>query len=107
MKSKPTLQESKPVFFLFLFLSTNNECLMFSNDLYKINQLEHFTKKRKTTQNSRDLSIEHTLSGIKPSGKQLKYKQADDRIHRLVSNFSENSNIVEFLRGISHNFTLE
>ena len=47
MKSKPTLQESKPVFFLFLFLSTNNECLMFSNDLYKINQLEHFTKKRK------------------------------------------------------------
>ena len=44
MKSKPTLQESKPVFFLFLFLSTNNKCLMFSNDLYKINQLEHFTR---------------------------------------------------------------
>ena len=47
MKSKPTLQESKPVFILFLFLSTNNECLMFSNDLYKINQIEHITKKRK------------------------------------------------------------
>ena len=47
MKSKPTLQESKPVFFLFLFLSTNNEFLMFSNGLYKINQLEHFTKTRK------------------------------------------------------------
>ena len=57
MKSKPTLQESKPVFFLFLFLSTNNECLMFSNDLYKINQIEHITKKRKKKLNLRKVLL--------------------------------------------------
>ena len=66
-----------------------------------------FTQLLKTTQSSPDLNIEHIVSGVKPTGKPLKYKQADERIHRLVSNFNDSSNIIEFLRGISHNFTLE
>ena len=41
MKSKPTLQESKPVFFLFLFLSTNNECLMFLNIKKAFDSVSH------------------------------------------------------------------
>ena len=42
MKSKPTLQESKPVFFLFLFLSTNNECLMFLNIKKAFDSVSYF-----------------------------------------------------------------
>ena len=90
---------------------TNNYAEIAHRVLYSVLFGNHphlwsFIELLKSTQNSRDLSIEHTLSGIKPSGRQLKYKQ-NDRIHRLVSNFSENSNIVDFLKGISHNFTLE
>ena len=66
-----------------------------------------FIQMLKSTQNFCDLSMEHIVSGIKPAGKQLNYKQADDRLHRLVSNFSDSSNIFKFLKGIFHKFVLE
>ena len=69
--------------------------------------LWNFIELLKSTQNCRNLSIEHIVSEVKPVGKPLKYKQADERIHGLVSCFNDSSKIVEFLRGISHNFTLE
>ena len=91
---------------------TNNYAEAAHRALYSVLSGNHphlwsFIELLKSTQNSRDLNIEHIVSGIKPAGKQLKYKQADERDHRLVSNFNDNSNIVEILRGISHNFTLE
>ena len=43
----------------------------------------------KTTQNSRDLSVEHALSGFKPTAKKAKYRNADERIFTLVSNFND------------------
>ena len=57
----------------------------------------------KTTQNSRDVSIEHVISGFKAPTKKAKYKEADERIYNLVSSFNANSNVLEFLKGISNN----
>ena len=91
---------------------TNNHAEAAHRALYSVLKGSHphlwsFIDLLKSTQNNRDLSIEHVVSGIKPAGKPLKYKQADERIFNLVSTFNENSNVIEFLRGISHNFTLE
>ena len=61
----------------------------------------------KTTQNSRDLSVEHAISGFKPTAKKAKYKEADERIFTLVSSFNDNTNILEFLKGISNNYNFE
>ena len=58
-----------------------------------------------STQKAHDLSMEHIFSGINPAGKQLKYKLAYDTTHRLVSNFNDSSNIVEFSEGVYYNFT--
>ena len=91
---------------------TNNYVEAAHRALYSVLSGNHphlwsFVQLRKYTQNFRDLSMEHIVSGIKPAGKQLNYKQADDRLHRLVSNFSDSSNIFKFLKGIFHKFVLE
>ena len=61
----------------------------------------------KTTQNSRDMGLEHLLAGIKPDPKRIRFRQADERLFYLVSNFNENNNILEYLRGIQYNFELD
>ena len=65
-------------------------CIVFcSVYLGNHSHLWSFIQLLKSAQNSRDLSTKHNASGIKPARKQLNYKLADDRIHRLVSNLNE------------------
>ena len=61
----------------------------------------------KTTQNSKDLSVEHAISGIPPPPKNIRLRQADQRLHTLVSEFGQSTNLIEFLRGISYNFSMD
>lgn len=61
----------------------------------------------KTTQNSRDMGLEHLLAGIKPDPKRIRFRQADERLFYLVSSFNENNNILEYLRGIQYNFDID
>jgi len=61
----------------------------------------------KTTQNSRDLNVQHVISGFKPAKKRAKYLEADNRIFNLVSSFDNNSDVLEYLKGISNNCKLE
>ena len=50
---------------------------------------------------------EHLLAGIKPDPKRIRFRQADERLFYLVSNFNENNNILEYLRGIQYNFDID
>ena len=54
-----------------------------------------------------DLRLEHAISGFKPTTKKAKYKEADEQIFALVSNFDDKTNILEFLKGISNNCSFE
>ena len=61
----------------------------------------------KTTQNSRDLGVEHLLAGITPEPKRIRFRQADERLFNLVSHFNETDDLLEFLRGIAYNFSID
>ena len=53
------------------------------------------------------MGLEHLLAGIKPDPKRIKFRQADERLFYLVSNFNENNNVLEYLRGIKYNFDID
>ncbi|KAB0802861.1 hypothetical protein PPYR_05047 [Photinus pyralis] len=54
---------------------------------------------------ARDVRYEQLLAGHQPSPKKRKYREIDNRISRLILNYN-NDNILEFLRGIAHNYEL-
>lgn len=58
----------------------------------------------KKVQHGRDLYYEQLIAGDDPPVKLKKYRQADERIKTIVSTF-EDRNVVEYLRGIAHNFS--
>ena len=60
----------------------------------------------KTTQNSRDLGVEHLLAVIQQNPKIIRLQHADERLFHFVSNFNENDNLLKFLRGIQYNFSI-
>ena len=91
---------------------TNNVAEAAHRALYSVIGGNHpnlwtFVDLLKTTQNSRDLSVEHAISGIPPPQKNIRLRQADQRLHTLVSEFGQNTNLIEFLRGISYNFSMD
>ncbi|XP_050517464.1 uncharacterized protein LOC126892075 [Diabrotica virgifera virgifera] len=59
----------------------------------------------KTVQRGRDMFFEQLVAGNEPPTKRSKYTLADVRIKNLVRDY-ENRNIIEFLRGISHNYEM-
>ena len=48
-------------------------------------------------------SFKMALNGFKPAQKKAKYLEADKRIFNLVLSFDNNSDVLEFLKGISNN----
>lgn len=58
----------------------------------------------KKVQRGRDLYYEQLIAGHEPPVKLKKYRQADERIKAIVRTI-ESRNIVEYLRGIAHNFS--
>lgn len=60
----------------------------------------------RTVQKGRDHVYEQFVRGDQPPTKRTKYVQADARIKTIVESYNER-NILEYLRGISHNFIME
>ncbi|KAK4879731.1 hypothetical protein RN001_007877 [Aquatica leii] len=58
----------------------------------------------KTIQSGRDVYLEQLIAGREPPPKKRKYVEADRRIKSMVENY--NRNIIDFLRGISHNYKM-
>jgi hypothetical protein len=56
-------------------------------------------------QKKRDQQFEQMVSGAQPPQKRRKYRNADERIRLLVSQFAQRP-ILEYLRGIAHNFEI-
>ena len=66
-----------------------------------------FYKHSKNNSEFQDMEHEHLMAGIKPIPKRIRFRQADERLFYLVSNFNENNNILEYLRGIQYNFDID
>jgi hypothetical protein len=60
----------------------------------------------RSVQKSTDQLYEEFVRGSQPPRKRTKYQQADERILNLVEDF-ENREIIEYLRGIAHNFVMD
>lgn len=65
-----------------------------------------FINALKTIQHGRDLFYEQLIAGHNPPQKLKRYKDADERILLIVNNY-DGRNIIEYLRGIAHNFEME
>ena len=63
-----------------------------------------FIDSLKRVQRRRDLYYEQLIAGQTPPIKLKKFREADARIKSVVLQF-ENRNILEYLRGIAHNFS--
>ena len=59
----------------------------------------------KRIQKGRDVFYERMIAGQPPPAKRRKYRQADERLLNLVRDY-ENRPILEYLRGIAHNFEM-
>ena len=59
----------------------------------------------KHIQKQRDVFYEHMVAGHVPPAKRGKYRQADEWLLNLVRNFG-NQPIMEYLRGVVHNFEM-
>ena len=57
-------------------------------------------------QKGRDLIYEQFVRGDQPPVKRRKYVAADARIRTIVGTYRER-NIIEYLRGIAHNFLMD
>lgn len=60
----------------------------------------------KKVQAERDIYYEFLVSGHEPPSTKKKYVEASNRILNLVNNFG-NRNIIEYLRGLAHNFVMD
>jgi hypothetical protein len=65
-----------------------------------------FINALRTVQKGRDAVFEQYIRGDRPRIKRRKYVQADIRIKQLVESYSERT-VIEYLRGLSHNFIME
>ncbi len=93
------------------FPRTNNHAEAANRRLQAEIQLDHPTIWRlidslKLVQRGRDLFQQQLIAGNLPPKKLRKYIQADERILRIVRDFA-NRNILDYLRGISHNFEMQ
>lgn len=60
----------------------------------------------RTVQRGRDLQYESFVAGIPAPAKRRKYQQADDRILNIVQSYNDRE-IIDYLRGLAHNFLME
>ena len=60
----------------------------------------------KKVQKSRDLFYESLVAGHQPPRKRRRYIACDERIERIVGNFNGYPNVLDFLRGVAHNFEM-
>ena len=61
----------------------------------------------KKVQKSGDVFREHLIAGNEPPKKLQRYIQCDQRIERMVTNYRNYANVLDFLRGIGHNFMMD
>ncbi|KAK4879483.1 hypothetical protein RN001_007629 [Aquatica leii] len=59
----------------------------------------------RAVQKGRDIYYEHIIAGNEPVKKLRRYREVDARILHIVQNF-ERHNVVEYLRGIAHNYQM-
>ena len=60
----------------------------------------------RVVQKGRDQVYEQFLRGDQPPSKRRRYVEVDTRIRTIVQTYRER-NIIEYLRGLSHNFLIE
>lgn len=60
----------------------------------------------KHVQRGRDQHYEEYVAGNPPKAKRHKYVRADERIQTIVNDYA-NRTIIEYLRGLAHNFLME
>jgi len=65
-----------------------------------------FIDSLKTVQKGRDSVYEDYVSCDTPPKKRRKYQEVDERIKRIVDSYFDR-NIIEYLRGLAHNFLME
>lgn len=65
-----------------------------------------FIDSLRKVQHGRDLFYEQLVAGRNPPLKLKKYRDADERIIRILREYN-NRNTLEFLRGIAHNFEMD
>lgn len=65
-----------------------------------------FIDSLRKVQKGRDAYYEQLVAGNPPPLKLKKYREADRRILFLVQNFNEATNVIEYLRGIGHNYEM-
>jgi len=59
----------------------------------------------KKVQKGRDLFHEQLFAGHAPTRKLRRYRLCDERIQRIVQNYA-NYGIMDYLRGLAHNFEM-
>lgn len=64
-----------------------------------------FINELKKIQHGRDLVLEQLIAGRQPEKKLNKYLRADQNIKNIVQDF-HNRNIIDYLRGLSHNYEM-
>ena len=87
---------------------TNNHAEMAHRRLQSVLQMDHpslckFIRSLWQMQKERDMLYERMIDGHPPTAKRRKYQDADVRIVTLVHDFA-NRPLIEYLRGIVHNF---
>lgn len=89
---------------------TNNHAEAAHRRLQSVLQMDHpsiwkFIKGLRKVQKERDMAFEQMVAGNSPPAKRRKYRQADERILKLATDFA-NRPCAEYLRGIAHNFEM-
>jgi hypothetical protein len=89
---------------------TNNHAEATHKRLQSVLQMDHpwlwlFITSLRRVQKERDLLYEQMVTGHAPPAKRRKYRDADTRILTLVNDFQQRP-MLEYLRGIAHNFEM-
>ena len=65
-----------------------------------------FISTLREVQRKRDADYERCIAGHSPEKKRSKYERADKRIKTIVEGFNVET-VIDFLRGVAHNFLME
>ena len=89
---------------------TNNHLEAAHRRLQCVLQMDHpsiwnFVNGLRTIHKERDMFFEQMVAGHAPPTKRWKYRDADDRILTIVTDFA-NRPLAEYLRGVVHNFQM-
>jgi len=66
----------------------------------------HFINGLRTVQKNRDLEYEAFVRGSQATQKRRKFQETDERIRAIVEEGLEQRTVLEYLRGLAHNFDM-